>query len=67
MQIFSLNWMMQHISVLMSPRSPSDFTVVCFLTAAFTQVNFRHDFFIMEASTMNPDQTAMGIFSLLNQ
>ena len=25
-QIFSLHWMMQNISVLMSPRSPSGFT-----------------------------------------
>ena len=26
MQIFSLHWMMQNISILMSPRSPSGFT-----------------------------------------
>ena len=25
-QIFSLHWMMQNISILMSPRSPSGFT-----------------------------------------
>ena len=31
---------------------------ICFLSVAFTQVKFRLDFFIMEANTMNPDQTA---------